>query len=242
MNSESSVSSSFFKKNNPFHAKKFASTPVHRASQRGNVGLSLLNSAIIPQDSTSLPATVTIKMVQVLCSMQAICRPKITKIERTAHAMQASIALAQTIILCISFMNNINCPNNEASPIILCKYASILGFLYNAILLSGWVPAELNKEPHERNEDNLSLTQTNTIQDNALALSQRQNSANNSTRPQSVSILSEHSSDMNLRFKGDKYQEISQASETNVGMQQHPSIMSELSEADEEKRVELRPR
>jgi hypothetical protein len=136
---------------NLINARRFKSTSDHRNSQRAIAATELLNSSIIAPISAS--ATLPLKLSQFFLSTHALFKPKITSIERTAHIMQASISLAQTIMLAIIFFDRLKCSSDLESSELNCNILSFLGFIYNATLLAGWVPAEVGKEPHEKNNE-----------------------------------------------------------------------------------------
>ena len=190
---------SFF---NIINAHKFRSTADHRDSQRAIAATELLNTSIIAP--VSITATLPIKLSQFLLSTHALFKPKITTMERTAHVIQATVSLAQTIMLAIIFLKGLECSNNNDNTILNCKILSLLGFIYNATLLAGWVPAEVGKEPYPGSSDG-SITPPNTpflnarfqtyTQLNNLSSIERQNSQSTNRPAESIdgSIESKHS-------------------------------------------------
>lgn len=186
--------SSMSRISNPLRIHKLQSTKHHRDTQRACGGLALAGSSFgnTTNSGFSIPAALTINLIQFLASMRIIIKPEITTIERTAHIIQASIALGEVLITAILFFEKQTCANNATMT--LCSAFIFLEILYNALLMAGWGVAEAFKEPSAANEDS-QASETNTpemsrfISANAASqrLSMRRFPSDSSLTPQNPS-------------------------------------------------------
>ena len=138
------------------------STRHHRQVQRANGMSQVLGSAL---SEVSVAAIIPSKMAQTLFSGLAFFTPKLHPIERATHSVQASLALAQLVLVIMLTWRGEDCQNKNEN---LCKLLIILDLLYQGTLLVGWIPAEAlkhyedsakhRKEEIKLAEDNLLLT------------------------------------------------------------------------------------
>ena len=142
---------------------RIKSTSAHRNYQR-SCGISeLINLALIAPWTTA--GLSPIKLSQVILSTQAFFKPGLKPLERTAHGIQSGVALSEALVMSILFFNKQECIGQvcPATEAMLCRWIIFLGFVYNATLFAGWIPAEFLKEAYDEDSSiNSSIRENNS--------------------------------------------------------------------------------
>lgn len=128
---------------NAITARTFASTPAQRNTQRTIAVTEIAGSAL---ESLNPVLVIPQKITQTCLSLYTVFRRDVKHSERGVQLLQGSIAAAQLGLAITLFFNSNTCEDETE---ILCKAALFCQLVYKGVLLTGWVPSEVSKEPHE---------------------------------------------------------------------------------------------
>jgi hypothetical protein len=128
---------------NAISTHTFASTPPHRNTQRTNAVAEIAGSLVEPLNPLLV---IPSKVTQTCLSVYTIFRRDVKLGEKGVHLLQGSIAAAQLGLAITLFFNSKTCEDDTET---LCKAALFCQLVYKGVLLTGWVPSEVSKAPHE---------------------------------------------------------------------------------------------
>lgn len=113
----------------------------HLTAQHGNIGCQLFTSAATGLTGSPI-AQIPGRMMQVAISVRTFFQPaeKITSLEKTAHGIQAILAITLFGIALLRYQENEEC-NDTTMP--LCKNEVLCQSLYYTMLLIGWGPSQM---------------------------------------------------------------------------------------------------
>lgn len=123
-------------------APSFSSSRSHRRAQRMVVGTEIFSSALKEFSPTSLLIG---KVPAFLVSIYNITNKNTHNSEKILHALQAAIALGQTILAISLFMADESCDQRDFQ--VMCKLSVVLDVIYKALITTGWLPSEIYKDP-----------------------------------------------------------------------------------------------
>ncbi len=124
-------------------APTFASSSAQRNVQRTIAVTEIAGNML---ESVSPVVVIPKKVAQTCLSLYTLFRCDVKLSEKAIQGLQGSIAAAQLGLAITLFFNSNTCEDDSE---ILCKAALLCQMIYSGVLLTGWVPSEVSKEPHE---------------------------------------------------------------------------------------------
>lgn len=128
---------------NAISAKTFASTTAHRNTQRTLAVTEIAGGAL---ESLNPIIVIPQKVTQTCLSIYSLFRQDVKLSEKAIHGLQGAIAAVQVGLAITLFFDSDTCENESE---VLCKAAFLCQLVYKGVLLTGWAPSEVSKEPYE---------------------------------------------------------------------------------------------
>lgn len=125
----------------------FYSTKINRDTNRINGIINVFNDTV---SSYSYNAIIPGKIIQSLNSTRSVIISDTNYFEKIMHFMQILVAITQLGLGITILLRSESCSNNNKE---ICKAISLCNLIYKGLLLTGWVPGELYKQPYNDNHN-----------------------------------------------------------------------------------------
>ena len=113
----------------------------HLSAQHGNIGCQLFTTSVTGATGSPI-AQIPGRVIQAAISVRTFFQPteKISKLEKTAHGIQALLALVLLGIAIKRYQDNEECHDTTTA---LCKNEILCQTIYSTVLLLGWGPSQI---------------------------------------------------------------------------------------------------
>lgn len=112
----------------------------HLTASHGIIGCQLFTYSVTGATASPI-AQIPFRTIQTIISLRTFFHSaeKVTKLEKSAHAIQALLAITLLSIAILRYQENNECENSTST---ICKNEILFDTLYSTMLLISWGPAQ----------------------------------------------------------------------------------------------------